>query len=573
MGRIARLDDVLVDQIAAGEVVERPASVVKELVENSIDAGATTIEVQLKGGGRDLIRVVDDGSGMDRHDAELCLQRHATSKIRSASDLAAIATLGFRGEAIPSIASVSRFELLTKPAGQEAGTRVRADGGVLSAVEDAGMAGGTEFNVRELFYNLPVRRKFLRTAGTELGHCIEAVTRPALVHPEIDFTVRHQGRVVLRAPQVDGLAERARDLLGEVGRALLPVSFEAEGFAVDGLVSPPGISRASRTGATYLYVNGRFVRDPVFRRAVTEAYEGLLPSGRHPVMVLQLQLDPTRVDVNAHPSKIEVRFREPRDLVRVVSQQLRAVLLDAPATPQPAPVPSELPLTAASSWRPSAWSPPPPERLPSIPSHPDDDPVIPEWAPPPPYQRIAEPDAQRDDDYVRDETLPARRYRELKPIGVLAGRWILAEDSHGLVVVDHVEAALALATGALDVQIAEGERTLLDPAVPVDLKRGQAPTVQEALQLAGIDSDPFGNGGVIVRAVPPALAHADIAAAVQDLAHDPSLATLAAHVPLPALGDDPTALRTLLASLDEVDAGLLGARFDLDEVAQRCRRR
>ncbi|MCO4745412.1 MAG: ATP-binding protein, partial [Proteobacteria bacterium] len=196
------LDEGLINQIAAGEVVERPASVVKELVENALDAGATAIDIELKSGGRTLISVLDDGVGMSRDDAMMSLERHATSKIRTADDLATVGSLGFRGEAVPSIASISRFEMLTRPHDEEVGTRIRIEGGELRDVRDAGCAPGTEIRVRNLFFNVPVRRRFLRTPGTEVSHCLDAVTREAMAHPEVGFSVRHDGRTVLETPKV-----------------------------------------------------------------------------------------------------------------------------------------------------------------------------------------------------------------------------------------------------------------------------------------------------------------------------------------------------------------------------------
>ena len=239
------LSDATVNKIAAGEVVERPASVVKELVENSIDAGATDLRVELKGGGRNLIRIIDNGSGMNRADATLCLERHATSKIRSDEDLFRIATLGFRGEAIPSIASVSRFELLTRPADDAIGTRVMVEGGRLVDIQDAGCPAGTTITIRSLFFNIPARRKFLRTVATELSHCLEAVVRQVLVRPELDIEVTHDGQKVIRAPVVSDIAARSADLLGAHGAALVPITFSQGELAVEGLLSPVGVHKAS----------------------------------------------------------------------------------------------------------------------------------------------------------------------------------------------------------------------------------------------------------------------------------------------------------------------------------------
>ena len=319
------LDESLINKIAAGEVVERPASVVKELVENALDAGACELRVALRAGGRNLVRVVDNGSGMDRTDAMMCLERHATSKIKTDDDLFRVETLGFRGEAIPSIASVSKFELTTRTPARDVGTKIRVEGGKLLDVTDAGCAPGTQIDVGSLFFNVPARRKFLRSADTELGHCVEAVTRELLIRPAIDFELTHDERTLLRCPVGDH-RRRAVDLLGPHGEALVPVSFTRGTLSVEGLVSPVGVHRQSAQGSSYLYVNGRFVRDLVMRRAVTQAYAGIVPKDRYPVVVLRVTIPPHDVDVNVHPAKTEVRFVSPYELQNAIAEGLRAAL-------------------------------------------------------------------------------------------------------------------------------------------------------------------------------------------------------------------------------------------------------
>ncbi len=337
------LQDQVINRIAAGEVVERPASVLKELLENALDAQASKISVDLGHGGRNLIQVTDDGTGMDRHDALLCIERHATSKIRSDADLLTIASLGFRGEALPSIASVSRFQLVTRPQHLEEGTRIEMAAGKLLSVEACGCPTGTRATVRDLFFNLPARRKFLRTVPTELSHCVEALTRVALVRPQTDFSLRHQGRESLVAPRASGMAERARDILGTVGESLKQIAFERGSLRVNGLISPIGVHRQSARGSSYFFVNGRFVRDMFLRRAVTEAYHGLVPLKRFPVVILDIELPPSDVDVNVHPTKVEVRFRHAGRLSRTLAEGLRQSLKDhgihRPASPRPRPVP------------------------------------------------------------------------------------------------------------------------------------------------------------------------------------------------------------------------------------------
>ncbi|HMV68694.1 MAG TPA: DNA mismatch repair endonuclease MutL, partial [Myxococcota bacterium] len=300
------LEDRVVDRIAAGEVVERPASVVKELVENALDAGARRVHVRLKHGGVGLVQVTDDGCGMSRDDAMLCVERHATSKILTADDLVGVATHGFRGEALPSIGSVARLELRTRRADDEVGTEVVVDGGVLTGVRAVACPVGTEVSVRSLFSHTPARRKFLKSAQVELDHAIEAVRRAILRRPEVEVLVAHEARELLRAAATEDPAVRVRDVLGTDAAVLIPVDERRGDVRVDGLMAPPGVHRGSSTGAVYVYVNGRFVRDTVLRRAIGEAWRGAIPAGRFPVLVIGVEVPAEDVDVNVHPQKTEV---------------------------------------------------------------------------------------------------------------------------------------------------------------------------------------------------------------------------------------------------------------------------
>jgi DNA mismatch repair protein MutL len=313
MAKVAVLADALINKIAAGEVVERPASVVKELVENALDAGARSIRVGLSGGGLSLVAVTDDGAGMSRQDAVLAMTRHATSKLRDLEGLFTIQTMGFRGEALPAIASVSRFSLVTSTQGAQVGTRITAEGGGELAVEDAAPVGGTRIRVEDLFFNTPARRKFMRGAPTELKHCEEAVTRVALAHPETAFHIEHDGRPLLSSPACpDDLRERIAAVLGpEVHRHLLPVEERRLDVLVRGFIAAPEYNLSSARGV-YLFVNGRYVRDRALNAALGRAFGEVLPAGRQPVVVLHLELDPRAVDVNVHPQKIEVRFQDGR---------------------------------------------------------------------------------------------------------------------------------------------------------------------------------------------------------------------------------------------------------------------
>ena len=330
MSKIRVLSDQLANQIAAGEVVERPASVAKELVENAIDAGARRVSIDVEAGGRRLLRVADDGCGMTRDDAVLAFERHATSKIARAEDLNAIATLGFRGEALASIASVARVELVTKTEDAEAATRVLIEGGRMRDVKDAAHPKGTTITVRDLFFNIPARRKFLRSEATESFHLTNMVTHYALAHPEIAFALTNNGRETLRATPAANLRERAYQIFGaEFLENLLEVEGGHTSVArVRGFVSAPRERRTSRD-AQYLFINGRYVRDRLVSRSLSEGYRAILPHGVYPAALLFLDVPLEEVDVNVHPAKTEVRFRRAAAIADAVRESVRAALASA----------------------------------------------------------------------------------------------------------------------------------------------------------------------------------------------------------------------------------------------------
>lgn len=377
MGRILVLPDTLCNQIAAGEVIERPAAVVKELAENSIDAGARRISISLLQGGRKEIRVVDNGSGMSPDDALLAFERHATSKIRSIEDLQAIGSMGFRGEALPSIASVSRLELVTREASEVAGSIVRFEAGVLRDVRETGCPAGTMVTVRDLFFNLPARRKFLRSIETELSHIQEGFLRLAMAHPEIHMQLAHAERTQADFPKAGSTAQRAAQILGvETSARLAPFSFESPALKVHGLAGPPDLQRTSGQ-FLFVYVNGRPVWDRALQRGVMSAYETLVPRGRYPLVILFVEIPPDLVDVNVHPTKREVRFRSPGEVIETVRETIRGSLRGlkppprlvplAPATPPPM-IPAgqragrdalsrEAPVSSESSFQPGHTQP------------------------------------------------------------------------------------------------------------------------------------------------------------------------------------------------------------------------
>ncbi len=330
--RVAILPPELANQIAAGEVVERPASVVKELVENALDAGARRISVEIVDGGRERIRVEDDGCGMSREDALRALERHATSKISKVDDLFTIATLGFRGEAVPSIGSVSHMEIRTKPHGQLSGTRIQIDGGILSGVEDFGMAAGTTITVDDLFFNTPARLKFLKTPGTEARHITESLMRVGLSRPDVRIHLKKDGKVVLDLPEVESLKDRILGVMGrDVYNDLYP-TFDypsINGIVCRGYFSKPGHNQRSAKNV-YVFVNGRYVSDSTIRAAIRGSYGTMLEKGRHPSVVLFMDVPFSLVDVNVHPAKTEVRFHDTNSVYRAVYHAIADQLAEAP---------------------------------------------------------------------------------------------------------------------------------------------------------------------------------------------------------------------------------------------------
>ena len=406
MNRIRLLPEQVANQIAAGEVVERPASVVKELVENSLDALATRLTVEIQAGGRSLIRVTDDGAGMNRDDALLCLERHATSKILRAEDLSSVATMGFRGEALPSIASVSRFTLKTRERDSESpeGTQIIVNGGKIASVNAAGGAPGTSVEVRQLFFNLPARRKFLRSEETETAHIQHYMTLAALAFPAVAIEFLKDSRPIWQLPSVKtpdklaALRERLRAISGQEEK-LLPVDFSTElpelpgeeetvappapsVFAVWGFIGAPGVSRATRQDQ-HIFVNRRPVENRGISMALLEGYHTALMKGRYPVCCLFIEINPGDVDVNIHPAKREIKFHRERTVRQLVSKAVRDALLKfhapqevnittvrpdpAPAVPPPRPMPAELPAFPRPTKPLVTWpAPPPPQPQPAV---------------------------------------------------------------------------------------------------------------------------------------------------------------------------------------------------------------
>jgi len=549
MPRIALLPEHVASQVAAGEVVERPASVVKELVENSIDAGATRIEVAIKRGGSSSIRIVDDGCGMDRDDALLCLERHATSKIRTGEDLAAIRTLGFRGEALPSIASVSRFRLTTREKGALAGTEVIVNGGRIETVRDCGEPEGTQIEARSLFFNLPARRKFLRTEQTEASHVEQQLHLQAIGHPAIGFTFVRDDRVVFQLPPHQSLRERLRDLNGAalVAELLEVPEFCTDWMSIRGFAGRAGVSRSTRQ-QSIVFLNGRPVENPTLTHALREGYHTALMKGQHPVTFLFLEMDPERVDVNVHPAKREVRFRDPSAVREAVAQALRETLETdrarwsatfqpgssiEPTTPHlaaqtPSLIPEREQLTLRRDWN-ALPSPPAPlrgaERPTSNVQHPTfNEPPTAAAAPvpPPPPSGLAHP-ANTPHSAFR---LPHSEIpQDFRILGVLGKLYVLLENSSGLVLVDqhaaHERILFEEMHRRMTQQGVPTQRLLLP--LTLDVSPKDADWLRRHLELldrAGLGLEPFGENTFKIDALPTFLHADDPAQLVRDIIDD-----------------------------------------------------
>ena len=541
--RIHVLAETLANQIAAGEVVERPAAAVKELVENALDAGARRVEVDLQDGGCRLVRVRDDGSGMGREDARLSLQRHATSKLRSKEELFAIATYGFRGEALPSIAAVSRFTLLTCEAGAPAGTRIEVEGGRVLSVEDAGAPPGTTVEARDLFWNVPARRKFLKRAATEQAHAVEAVLRLALPRPEVEFTVREGGRILLRLPPGEAAVvqeQRAEEALGrEVRGRLLSISGQVRGVRARGLVASPAIER-SNASAVWLFVNGRAVRDRQLTHAVLRAYGEVMPHGRYPAALVFLEVPAREVDVNVHPAKAEVRLADGRAAHEAITAALRTVLasgawLPLGGTGQVAPArPYALSSDDRSArvaealqrygerapYEKPGWSADP--RFAATGAGPMSDPAATvrgggegAGAPILPGGQAA-------------LIAPQPYFAGLRYLGQLHRTYLVCEGPRGLVLVDQHAAHERMNYQRLRRAAAERRAQVQPLLVPVLLRLAPAAAARIAegaadLAAIGVEVEPFGGGSAAVKALPAPLAtlrEPALAALLTDLAEE-----------------------------------------------------
>jgi DNA mismatch repair protein MutL len=494
MSSIRVLPDLLISQIAAGEVVERPASALKELLENSLDAGATAISVQLAGGGTTLIKVVDDGRGIAREELRLALARHATSKIVSLDDLERVGSLGFRGEALASITSVARVALTSRREGDKHAWTVSAHGAEISTAEPASLASGTSLEARDLYFNTPARKKFLKSEATEYAHCDEAFTRIALSRPDVAFTLQHNGRTQHHLKPQPARARVAAILGQEFDGTALAVEEKSAGLRLTGVIGSPAHARSARD-AQYFYVNGRFIRDKLAAHAVRQAYQDVLHHDRHPAFALYLEIEPGQVDVNVHPTKTEVRFRDPRAVHQFLFHALNKTLAGSTAGSDAA----RMPAAAAA-----AMIAPGPMRQAAMPLAATEPSVF--------YETLFRGAAP--------QTMPPATSdaADDMPLGFalaqLSGIYVLSQNQHGLVIVDMHAAHERIQYEKMKTMLDAREIPMQPLLVPMTF--GADPldvaTVEEhgdMLRTIGFDIAAASPKSLIVRALPAPLADAD----------------------------------------------------------------
>jgi DNA mismatch repair protein MutL len=540
MGQIQLLSEHIANQIAAGEVVERPSSVVKELVENSIDAGSTRIDVAIEEGGLQFIRVSDNGSGMESGDTELAFQRHATSKIATSKDLFSIRTLGFRGEALPSIASVSRLECVTSAEESGLGRKISIEGGTIRSVEETAASRGTEVTVRELFFNTPARLKYMKTIQTELGNVSDYLYRLALAHPGISFSLKHNGNLLLQTLGNGDMLQVIAAIYGTaVGKQMLPLHAESLDYGLSGFIAKPEMTRANRGGISTI-VNGRYVRNFALNQALLQGYHTLLPINRFPIAVLLITMDPSLVDVNVHPSKLEVRFSKEAELTTFIESEVKRILGQQvlipqgakPLLPKGAYVQEQLELTRVSeptsqpplrteqpqrariedlpqlkeggiAYRPAAEVSRKPTRYPStetstVSSRPN-----------------LQQQRQATENFMgllpnaasRSETIGLPSFPSLEPIGQMHGTYLVAQNESGLYLIDQHAAHERIHYEYYYERFGnpiEASQELLVP-ITLEFTPSEASLIGEKLSLfeqAGVYVEAFGGNTFLVRAYP-----------------------------------------------------------------------
>lgn len=561
MSKIRILSDALASQVAAGEVVERPAAVVRELVENSLDAGATHIEVAVSRGGSSLIRVTDNGSGMVREDAMMSIERHATSKIKTKEDLAAIYTFGFRGEALPSIASVGRFRLLTRETNALSGTEIEIHGGKLIAVRDSGCASGTSIELRSLFYNVPARRKFLRTESTEWAHVEQQFRLHAIANPQVAFTLIKDDEPVFHLPATENMMERIRGLVGdELAQRLLPVmEVERFGVSIHGFIGGPGFSRSNKQ-MQLTFLNGRCIESPSLHYGVREGYHTTLMKGQYPVTFLFVRMDPHAYDVNVHPAKKEVRFHDGNAVREAVSRAIQDTLNRSRALPQGHPTGRSVPIASVDNVEPIIPLDPPPQQvelpipvaeksalrrdwseLPVAPA-----PVV-SVSPAPEIEREVAPPAPRTvpsaspTPPVAQPSAAKQPGDEFKILGVLGKLYVLMESPEGLVLMDqhaaHERVLFEKMRRAMETEGVPTQRLLMPLMLHVSPRDYELLSRNlPSLAKLGIEAEPFGANTLKIDTLPTFMRTDDPAALLSQVVDE--LASLSSKSSSLRLGED-----------------------------------
>ncbi|MFZ7943682.1 DNA mismatch repair endonuclease MutL [Neobacillus sp. 19] len=531
MGKIIQLDDALSNKIAAGEVVERPASVVKELVENAIDAGSTVIEIEVEEAGLAKIRITDNGNGIEEEDVLIAFQRHATSKIKNENDLFRIRTLGFRGEALPSIASVSRLEMKTST-GEGAGNRVLIEGGKIEVFEKASAWRGTDITITDLFFNTPARLKYMKTIHTELGNITDVVNRLALSHPEVAFRLIHNERKLLQTTGNGDVRQVLAAIYGlAIAKQLVPISGQSLDYKISGFASMPEVTRASRNYISTM-INGRFIKNYPLAKAIQEGYHTLLPIGRFPIVLLNIEMDPLLVDVNVHPSKMEVRISKETELDELVTSIIKdafksKILIPTAYTPvkkeeakseqtslildEGTPIPSneiqrEWPVFANTVQETVSPQASPFVNIPVRTRIQEE--TTDAWESPQPFSRADEQTLESNEAPIADDVNPTdSRIPRLYPIGQMHGTYIFAQNENGLYIIDQHAAQERLKYEYFREKVGQVQSELQDMLVPITFEYSTDESVKitenlSELEKVGVFLEGFGLNSFIVRSHP-----------------------------------------------------------------------
>ncbi|UOQ93294.1 DNA mismatch repair endonuclease MutL [Halobacillus shinanisalinarum] len=516
MARIQLMPDHLANKIAAGEVVERPASVVKELVENSIDAGSTWVNIELLEAGLQRIRITDDGYGMDQEDTEKAFHRHATSKIKDENDLFHVRTLGFRGEALASIAAVSRLTVQTST-GDKAGTRIKFEGGKVIEESKSDARQGTDLSVEELFFNTPARLKYMKTIHTELGHITDVLNRMALAHPDIKFTCTHNEKELFRTNGRGDLLQVIAKIYGmNVARKMVPIEAETLDFKVTGYIAKPEVYRASRNYISTI-INDRYIRNIALNKAIQQGYHTLLPIGKSPIVVLKVEMDPILVDVNVHPAKLEARFSKERELYEIVETTIREAFRKQTLIPKVEQKKEKSPPKSYSEQRSfDLYQAQPDNRQPTTPAIPNA--PAPEASSFPDQQHSVVKEMQTQPEQRMEEletaTSPAvekqgdkKRVPTMYPIGQLHGTYILAQNEDGMYIVDQHAAQERIKYEFFRDQIGEVVQEVQELLVPLtfEFQSKEALRIEEykeELERVGLFFETFGDNSYIIRSHP-----------------------------------------------------------------------